>query len=90
MKFHNRHHTNVHLFRHQVDKLHDIIKLEDKFVEESILEPINDLPEMLATNNLRQFKVKWHIFSDPNDRGFFAYVKKPKICKIQDAQKCRP
>jgi len=43
--------------RHQVDKLHDIITLEDKIVEESILEPMNDLPDMLATNNLRQWKL---------------------------------
>ena len=40
-----------------MDKLHDIITLEDKIIEESILEPMNDLPDMLATNNLRQWKL---------------------------------
>ena len=40
-----------------MDKLHDIITLEDKIVEESILEPMNDLPDMLAAINLRQWKL---------------------------------
>ena len=43
--------------RRQVDKLHDIIDLEDKFVEESILEPMNNLPELLHANGIKQWKL---------------------------------
>ena len=32
----------------------------------------------------------WHIISDPRDIDFFCLRKKPKVCKIQDAQKCQP
>ena len=33
----------------------------------------------------------WHIISDQRVSDFFfAYVKMPKICKLQDAQKCWP
>ena len=31
-----------------------------------------------------------HDFRPKRHRFFFAYVKKPKICKLQDAQKCQP
>ena len=43
--------------KRQVDKLHDIIDLEDKFVEESILEPMNNLPELLHANGIKQWKL---------------------------------
>ena len=39
----------------------------------------------------RNFNVTWHIISDQRVSDFFfAFVKMPKICKLQDAQKCRP
>ena len=40
--------------------------------------------------NLYVLNVIWHIISDPRDIDFFSYVKKRKIWKIQDAQKCWP
>ena len=39
----------------QVEKLHDIIELEDKFVEESILEPMHDLPDCMKVTILNMF-----------------------------------
>ena len=41
----------------------------------------------ILINNYFDLNVIWHIISDPRDIDFFfAYVKKPKICKLLDAQ----
>jgi len=38
----------------------------------------------------KAFNAGWQIFSDPMVRDFFYLSKKPKTCKLQDAEKCRP
>lgn len=43
--------------KHQVDKLHNVIDLEDKFVEHSILEPMLGLPALLKEKGIKQWKI---------------------------------
>ena len=48
---------NTLKLKKDVDNLHNVIELEDKIVEDSILEPFNDLPDVLGENGLKQWKV---------------------------------
>ena len=79
--------------RRQVDKLHDIINLEDKIVEESILEPILDLPEMLHANGIRQWKLVVcgpSLDSDNVGKGLVEMTKKKLSIAVTDQDQVEP
>ena len=40
-----------------MDKLHSVIELEDKFIENSLLEPVTNLPQMLKEKGIKQYKM---------------------------------
>ena len=75
--------------RHQVDKLHDIINLEDRIVEDSILEPIHDLPDMLHANGIRQWKLvlcSQSLNSDSIGKGLVEMIKKKLSIAVTDQE----
>ena len=65
--------------RRQVDRLHEVIDLEESFLEQTILEPMNELPDLLQANQITHWKLivcTPTLDSDSIGKGLVEMVKK--------------